>query len=47
MRSTIIISKRGAGYIATASIVRDGKVIGGTTVCAKCGRAALDEAAWL
>lgn len=34
-------------YSGWQDIVVDGQVRGGTAVCSKCGRSAIDEAAWL
>ena len=34
-------------YSGWMDIVAEGKVIGGTAVCAKCGQTAYEEAQWL
>ena len=34
-------------YNGYEPIIEDGREIGGTAVCSKCGRTAFDEAAWL
>ena len=34
-------------YSGYQDIVEDGKVIGGTAVCVKCGRTAFEDAMWL
>jgi hypothetical protein len=34
-------------YSDYQEIVEDGKVIGGTAVCVKCGQTAYEEAQWL
>lgn len=33
-------------YSGWEDIVEDGRVVGGTAVCSKCGCTAYDEAAW-
>ena len=40
-------SKCDHDYSKEEEIVENGKVVGGTAVCVKCGRRAIDEANWI